>query len=231
MTTARRIITRALQKNGVLTKSESPSSDETNDALDVLNDILALWSNEFGMIYARSWENFPITAGTGEYTIGTAATFNTSKPLFVVQAHVRQGTTDYPLDPVTDEAYNGGISDKATQGTPRFYNFDNAYPTAKIRLWPVPETSYTLYLLLEKELSTFTLNQTVDLPPGWKPALIDELAIKTAPEYGQPVTDDMRIAAKSSKYAIKTATMRTRSMDANPPALSNRLNIYSGWFH
>ena len=51
MTTASDIIKKAMQKVGVLTKSESPSSDESADGLDSLNDLLSSWSNESMFIY------------------------------------------------------------------------------------------------------------------------------------------------------------------------------------
>lgn len=231
MTTGLEIITKALQKNGVLVKSEAPAADEAQDGLDALNAMISAWSNDAMMIYARTSDNFPITSGVGTYSIGTAQTFNTTRPIFIVEAHVRQNTTDYPLAPISDEAY-GRIMNKDTQGTPRFINYTNGYPTATIKLWPVPETSYTLYLTSEKELTSFTLAGTVSLPPGWEQALIYNLAVILAPDYGEAVNQTSLALttqiADASKKAIMRTIMRNRSMDA--PPRSWRGNFYNGYF-
>jgi hypothetical protein len=228
MTTALDIITKALQKNGVLVKSETPASDEADDALDTLNAMISAWSNDSMFIYARTEENFPLVAGTATYTIGTSQTFNTARPMELISSYVRQGVTDYNLTKIPDETYYG-IIDKSTRSIPRFINFTNGFPTATIKLWPVPDTTYTIYLLTEKELSSFTLNQTVSLPPGWEQALIYNLAVLLAPEYGQPVDQSVTEIAERSMGAIKRTIMKNRSMDANPISI-RKSNIYNGGF-
>lgn len=227
MTTALDIVTKALQKNGVLTKSETPSADEVNDGLSTLNAFVSSLSNDSMMIYARTIDNFPLVAGTAEYTIGTSQTFNTTRPMFIVEAHVRQGTTDFYLKVIPDETY-AGIMDKTASSTPRFLNFTNGFPTATIKLWPVPDISYTLYIMSEKELSSFTLNQTVSLPPGWEQMLIYNLAVLTAPEYGQPLDQSVAAIASSSLAAVKRTIMKNRTMDA--PPVRPMGNFYNGYF-
>lgn len=228
MTTGLEIITKALQKNGALVKSEVPAADEAVDGLSSLNAMVSSWSNEAMLIYARTEDNFPLVAATATYSIGTSQTFNTTRPMLIVEAHVRQGTFDYPLTIISDEDYMG-IVDKSEPGTPRFINFTNGYPTATIKIWPVPNATFTLYLLTEKELSSFTLAGTVSLPPGWEQALIYNLAVMTAPEYGQQADPLILNIAADSKTAIKTAIMRNRTMDWPIPARISP-NIYNGGF-
>lgn len=228
MTTALDIITKALQKNGVLVKSETPASDEADDALDTLNAMISAWSNDSMFIYARTEDNFPLIAGTATYSIGTSQTFNTTRPMELVSSYVRQGTTDYNLTNIPDETYYG-IIDKSTRSIPRFINYTNGFPIATIKLWPVPDTSYTIYMLTEKELSAFTLNQVVSLPPGWEQALIYNLAVLLAPEYGQPLDKGVVEIAERSMGAIKRSIMKNRSMDANP-LIGVISNIYNGGY-
>lgn len=217
MSTALSIITKAMQKAGILTKSESPSADETADGLDMLNDMLSSWSNESLMIYARVTESFTLSGGTASYTIGSGATFNTSRPIEIVQAHVRQvgGNIDYPISMVSDEIYQG-ISDKTIQSIPYMLNYTNAFPTATINLFPVPDQAFALYLTSQKELTQFALSDVVSLPPGWKRALIYNLAIELAPEYGQQVDSVTMKIANDAKSAIASSVAIIRSMDAQP---------------
>jgi hypothetical protein len=227
MTTARTIIKKAMLKVGILTKTEEPSADEANDALDALNAMLSSWSNDAMLIYARTLENFPLVAGTATYTIGSSQTFNTTRPIFIVDSFVRSGSVDYDLTTITDERYNA-IELKTVQGIPEFINYTNGYPAGTIKLYPVPASNYTLYLNTEKELTSFTLDATVSLPPGWEQALIYNLAVLLAPEYGQEISQAVYQIAQDSKGAIKTAIMRNRTMDANPP-VNGTNNIYAGW--
>jgi hypothetical protein len=230
MVTARRIVKKALQKNGVLTMGEEPSAEMANDGLDALNAMLSSWSNDSMLIYARVRETFPLSANVGTYTIGPAKTFDTIRPMFIVDAFVRQNTVDYDMSVVPDEVYDGIIV-KTQNGIPDLLNYSNEYPTANIRLWPVPSTAYILSITSEKELSQFTLDDEVDLPPGWELALIYNLAILIAPEYGQPVDPVVVEVAQKSKGAIQTAIMRNRTMDAQAAGQGRRNNIYSGGYN
>lgn len=228
MTTALGIITSAMRKNGALTKNETPSSDEANDGLEMINDFLSSLSNDTSKVYARAVEGFPLVGGTASYTIGTGATFNTTRPIKIISAYVRNGTTDDPIEIVTDQDY-ALITVKTTQGTPSYLNYDNNFPTATIKLYPVPDSSDTLYLVSEKELTTITnLNTTISLPPGWKRMLIYNLAVEMAPEYGQPVTAELAEIASQSLSSVKRAILASKTIDV-PRYLDANRNIYSGY--
>lgn len=228
MSTALGIIKSAMRKSGILTKTETPSSDESADALEMLNDLLASWSNDSMVVYARTIESFALTGGDNEYTIGSGADFNTTRPIKIISAYIRSGSIDYPLRILDDVNYSR-ITLKSTQATPsRYLNYDNGYPSAKIKLWPAPASADTLYLVTEKPLASFTLNETVDLPPGWRRALVYNLAMEIAPEYGQPVSQEIYAIAKDSKGEIRAAIMAARGMEWETGATGGD-NIYTGW--
>lgn len=227
-TTARTIIKKALQKIGALVKSEQPDDDEANDALDSLNAMLASWSNDALNIYARSWETFTLTGGQLKYTIGTGGNFNTSRPMQIIDCYLRSGDIDYGMSVVNDEIYDS-ITFKSLMGISEFLNYDNAYPLGNIRLYPVPSTNYTLFLLTEKELTEFaSLDTVLSMPPGTERALIYNLALELAPEYSQQPAPSIVKIASQSLGLIRTAVARVRGMDCYPNNLVVR-NIYSGW--
>lgn len=227
-TTALKLIKKAFQKAGILTKTQNPSADEANDALDALNGMIASWSNDSLMIYARAWETFPLT-GAQEYTIGPGGDFNTTRPIDIIAAYGKLGVTDYPIAVINDEAYNLAIAMKTTPGQPEWLNFDNGYPLPKIRLWPVGGASYSLFLLTEKPLSSFTdLNAVVDLPPGWERALIYNLAIEISGDYDQEVPESVAKIAVESKSMIQKAILKNHNLDCGPQMV-NPNNIYTGW--
>lgn len=229
-TSALDIITGAAKKIGVIFKSEVLDDDEANDGLITLNDMLDTWSNDNLTTFSYTLENFPLT-GAASYTIGTGGNFNTSRPINIVTAVVRIGTIDYDLAPITEEQYQLDIAFKGiTLQIPKFITYDNGYPLGIIKMYAVPTAGGTLYLQSNKPLSNLSaLTTAVDLPPGWKRALIYNLAIDIAPEYGAEVPAQVQQIAKSSLAAIKRSTAINNAM----PLMSDNVrsgNIFSGWY-
>lgn len=211
MTTATGLISSALKKLGVLTKSETADSDESADGLVALNNLLSSWSNESLFVYSRVTESFTLVAGTASYTIGTSQTFNTTKPILLVAAWTRSGTTDTPITVVSDEVYNA-FPNKTAQGIPEFVNFNNAFPSSTLRFYPVPASADSLTIVSEKPLVTLALTDTLSLPPGWERALTYALALELAPEYGLPVDPLVASTAREAKGLIAMAVSKTRPM-------------------
>lgn len=227
MATGLDLVKSSMRKIGAITKNETPSADEANDGIEVINQMLSSWSNFASNVYARTLENFTLTGGDGEYTIGSGANFNTARPIKIIAAYIRLSNIDHPLEIVTDEDF-AGISVKSQTGRPEVLNFDNGFANGTIKLWPAPDQAYTLYLLSEKPLGSVTLAGAVSFPPGWDLAIISNAAVLMAPEYGQPVTAELAELAKQSKASIKSAIFRNRPVDV-PRNVGNSGNIFSGW--
>jgi hypothetical protein len=226
MTTAFSIVKGAMQKLGVITKSETPSSDEADDGLVLLNDLISSWSTKSTIIMSRTLETFPLT-GAASYTIGIGGAFNTAPPVQIVRAYVRNGTLDTELLQITQESYEN-ITLKTQTGIPECFVYDNAYPLGTIKLYPIAQSGYTLYILTEKPLTQFsTLSTDVELPSGWRRALVSNLAIEMAPEYSQPVPPLLQQSAIESLGQIKRQIIKARSKNT-----INQIpkNIYTGWY-
>lgn len=227
MATGRDIINSTLRKIGFF-KSETPDADEINDALEALNQMIASWSNNGLLIYARVTENFTLTPNTAEYTIGSGADFNTDRPIHLVTAYIRNGGIDYDMSIIDDTVY-ANIPQKSTgSNIPRFINYDYAFPQGTLKLYPTPTAAYDIYLVSEKELSAFTLDGIVSLPPGWERAIIYNLAIELSPEYGQPIAPEVAKIANESLASIKRGVTRNRGADWGVGARARR-SILTGW--
>ena len=70
MTQAIDIISRALKDIGALEAGETPTPEASQDAFDMLNDMIDQWSNEPQMQFYKTEIIFPITSGQTQYTIG-----------------------------------------------------------------------------------------------------------------------------------------------------------------
>lgn len=228
-TTAQDVITSALKKLGVLFKNETPSDDESSDALTSLNNMIASWSNESLIIYADVKETFSLTSGVNSYTIGTGQTFNTDRPIAIKTATINLNNVDYQVDILPWDDYLAQISFKITGSTiPEIIAYDNAFPTGTIYVYPQPATSSaTLTLLSEKQLTAFaSLTTDVSLPPGFLRALTYNLAIEIASEFGAQPDPTVVAIASSSKGNIKRAALRAQPMTFEMDK-RRRYNIYA----
>ena len=71
------LISRALKDIGALEAGEIPTPDASQDAFDMLNDLIDQWSNEGMMVFNTTEIIFPLISGQIQYTIGpTPSTAN-----------------------------------------------------------------------------------------------------------------------------------------------------------
>ena len=231
MTTALNIIEGAARLIGVLNKGENLPADDAADGLVSLNDLLSSWSNDSLLCYVRTEESFPLVGGTNSYTIGVGQTFNTIKPIKILEAQIRDsGGIDYPVLVIGDEEYQNIALKSQQEPYPQYLNYNNGHPYGTISLYGTPSTNYTIRLLSEKALTSFPQTSTaVDLPSGWNRALRFNLAIEMAPEFGSKVDPLVVMGAKESKGYIKTAVLKNRPILA-PIQHARRPNILGGDF-
>ena len=207
--TARRLITRSLRDLGVLAIGETPTGAEAMDALDTLNELLESWSLERLMVYVITEVSKALTGGTASYTIGTGGSINTTRPLRIENAVVRDANNlDLPVQILTRDEFTR-IGLKQTQSTyPCWLYYDNAWSAGlgTITLWPVPSASdKSLRLWLWQPLpSVASLETSINLPPGYTRALRSNLAVELAAEYGQELDAALLGVAIDSKAVIKS---------------------------
>ncbi len=72
------IISRAMKDIGALAAGETPAPAESQDAFDMLNDMIDQWSNEQMMVYYKTEIIFTLTAGQTQYTIGPGGQVDSS---------------------------------------------------------------------------------------------------------------------------------------------------------
>ena len=227
--TALNIITGAMRKAGVLSRVESPSSDEANDALQTLNDIIGSLSNDGLFVYSETTESFTLSGGVSSYTIGSGGDFDTSRPLSILSMYYTDASgNDYIINQI-DQAEYAGITTKSQQGQPEYFYYDNGYSLGTIKLYPVPQEDYTLNIISLKAVDGFaSLSTAFDMPPGWGLFLTDALAISLAPEYGIQTPQETLLSYQNSLAALKKQKARMVSLNGNVNPQTR--NIYTGWF-
>jgi len=212
--TALDVIKDALRDLGVLGKAQTIDDDDAARALQRMNDMLDSWSIQPYAIYAWSDVTHTLVASTSSYTIGpSGADITAARPVQIKAAYVRDANSyDDPIDVISYRDYQG-ITDKTTGADyPNRLAYNPTHPSGTIYLWPVPDTAYTLHMIVEGLLTNLALTSTTfTFPPGYRMAVVSNLALKLAPMFGVQLTRELRETAKEALAMIKRANNRNRT--------------------
>lgn len=220
--TALDIIKRALRMLGVLAQGEELSPEDAQDALSVLNALLAEISNG-AMVYAKTLDAIALTAGQSSITVGPSGAIITDRPVRVLpESYIDLSGVSYPLSVLSLQQYNS-IAVKADGGIPSGIWVQPNMPDITVTLWPVPSQAMTLRLWSDKVVTSFPgLTSIVSLPPGYENALPSMLAVELAAEYEvQPPGAVLQAAARGRRVIKRT--------NWQPPLQS--FDVPGNWFN
>lgn len=231
--TANELISRSLRLLGVLGQGRRTlTANESSDGLEALNAMLEAMSLERMMVYQILKEDFPLVAGTADYSIGEGGTFNTVRPVKIDSAYIRDGDIDHPMQIIDNGAYDG-VAFKSASSIPQYLYFDPQYPLAYVRLLYAPNAAYTLYLNSWKQLQRFADGTTeLSLPPGYERMIVYNLAIELNAEYGSTIAPEVVAIATQSRAAIKRVNAPSPVADVSESFMfrggRGKRNIYTG---
>lgn len=234
--TGRDVISASLKLIGALAPGESLAANEATDGLATLNRMIGSWSNEKLTIFAKVREEFTLTANDGIYSMGSGADFNTTRPQFIENATIEDQsvspTVEYPLRILRSQDEWAGVAIKDLTSTyPQYLYAEGTFPNETINLWPVPTAANKLVLYTLKPLTEIsTLDTSLSFPPGYEEALVFNLALRLAPEYGRIARADVIAIATEGKAAIKRTNDKPRFLriDGIPAAKGSSFNIHTG---
>ena len=209
--TVEKIIKRALRLLGVYQSGENLPSSEFVDAVEALNALLGSWNNQRLLGPANARVTKVLAAGTVSYNVGTSQAINTPRPVRIDKAFVRDSNgNDIPLMQIGKTEYNE-IMDKDLQSSePGYFFYDATLPHGHIYLYPAPGAGYTLYLDIYYQFTTYSNpSDIVTLQDGMEEALVYNLAIRLATEWGKVASQEVRMIANETLRNIK----RTNSYD------------------
>lgn len=214
------ICTGALQNIGAVAIEETPTAAELNGAMNTLNNMIEAWNTEKLAVPGVRPETFALTPAKSTYTIGTGGDFNTTRPIRIVKARIKDAAgTEYSCEVTENYEYYAAIVVKSTQSVlPTLIYDDSNFPLKTLYFWPVPSSgSYSVVLWNMAQLSGFTsLADEVIVPPGYKRALEYNLSIELGPKYGKKATADLIQLAIMSKADIKRTNISIGELQADP---------------
>jgi len=199
----------ALRTLGVLALDQTPETTQYANALIKLNGLVGELRVKGLQIFQRTTYTMTLTNGISSYNIGTGLTLNTPYPLHLLQA-IRldaNSSTRVDMDIIANSNFNRLPSNSS--GVPIQITYQPKMNMGVVQLWPTPDnysaTNVTIQLTYLRPLEYFSSStDTADFPEEWVSAIIYNLAVRLAPEYGIPLQDRSLLIKEAETY-LKTA--------------------------
>jgi len=214
------IIKGALRELEAIGAGESPSPDEYADAVDCLNAMLLNWQADESFVNNLALQTFTLTAGTVEYTIGPTGDFVTlTRPLRILSAYITLDSTDYPMEILGIGDYYKINNKDAVTGPPCYLFYQPTGTVGTITLWPGPDTAYGLSIQVQPEFVPYANQDTaLGVSTEWYDAMIYNLAVRLAPQFGVPLKPSTAAFAKRSLERVQYLKHVAQKITPTPSA-------------
>jgi hypothetical protein len=192
--------------------------------------MLASWSTSSLLVPFRTSISKVLT-GAASYTIGTGGDINTTRPMFIDSAFIRQDGLDTPVYVSRDRGEYDRVYHKTLGDDPVLVYLEPTMPLATLYVWPVGDATWTLYLTSRGQLTAFPDTTTsVDLAPGYDLMIHSNLALQIAPMFEAKATPELAKVAKESMIQIKRLNRQSPIMeyDRAIPGSYGRYDIGAG---
>ena len=114
---------------------------ELQDGLESLNRMIDSWSLDSLMLYEVVREQFALTSGENPYTIGYGATWDTSRPLKIIDAYLvlNNGSipVSYPMMVMNYDDYNAVRLKTLSTNFPAYLYYQPSFPIAEVFIYPI----------------------------------------------------------------------------------------------
>lgn len=192
--TGRDIITQALVELGAISSGETPTGEETADALMRLNAMLKSWAGE-GNLFREETGTLVIPGGTGAGTL-PAGVRDVSSVRHVISPTYQRQLGEWNRG----QYYSMPNRAQTTSSGPTVYYIGKTVSGVTINVWPVPSSDITLELDYYRAAETVTdPSETVDIPEEWQEAAILGLASRCASMFGVTRADPNTVARVDGK--------------------------------
>ncbi len=197
-----------------ITPGQTASTDEVNTCQLELNALLGEWNAQALAVYSVAPITIAMVSGTADYTV-------TPRPVRVeawsMKSTSGQAQGGVPLDAV--QFAEIAVDRSAIGARVKALNYDAAYPTPSVHLYPKP-TGGTLELWVWEALAVITdFTLTLSYPPGYLQALTYNLAVALAGKFATRVPLDQSVIsmAAESKAALVSSNANQHH-GLTPPA-------------
>lgn len=240
--TGMKLITMALRLIQVCGATSTPSPEDAQLGLDILNQFIDDLRTHDAASPGLLRSQYPLTAGTSPYTIGDGGDFDQGWPEDIELASIYPNRADDPLNELpiavvpTWDAFQGICQKAGTSAYPTaiFYDRNCVAGLGQVHVYPVPTIDDAdLILYTPNMLGLFsTLTTRYQFKPGYVRMLRYNLAVELAPEFLVEAPDTVKRLASSSLANIKRANFRPKPavLDGSMPGMGRGrgFNVWTG---
>jgi hypothetical protein len=201
------LIEAAMRGLGVLSKGQSPDTEDLANGQEALSNIVALFQTMGMPLWSLRTLDIPLVENQDSYTIGVGQTIDEPFPLKIIQAWSEPtsgggrlpmtslGIYDFQLLPINNTA----------SGTPSQYTYQPFINYGILRVWPSPNSdavdNRTLTISYISPFEDFSsASDTPYFPREWNLAVIGALKVILAAEYGIPLNDRGMLKNEADMY-------------------------------
>lgn len=199
------IIKSALRKLGVIAQGQSPSAEDTTNAAMALNTVIAMLRTKGLPLWARRSYVLPMTANKTTYTFGVGQEIDTAYPVHLLQAIRKDANSGAPINMDIVPNYNFQSLPVQPSGPPIQVSYQPQVNSGVLSVWPTPDSysqsNVTITLTYQVPFQYFNSStDTLDMPEEWYLAVIYQLAVALAPEWGVPLPDRGELKQQAKTY-------------------------------
>lgn len=209
VTTARDLLTLALNDAGVVGIGQTAKAEDINKAFDRLNIMIAQWRRKRWLVY-RLVTTALTSTGAQSYTVGAGGDFNIARPDKLEDAFLRMLNTgpnqvDYPLTVLAAREDYNRVRVKSLVAFPTYVFYDPVYPTGVLYPWPIPSaTIYALHITTKQVLAAFAnLSDSINLPEEYHGALLYNMALRLRVAYRLPRDEKLEDLSRDALNVIR----------------------------
>lgn len=237
--TIRDLIATTLRRLRVTGAGETPDASDMNDALMSLKFMLNGWDTQMYLIPNVTTISFNILdTSYSFYTIGEykseeppANHIESHRVLDMLSLNIRsESGMDYQVNSMTLKQYQN-IPNKGNVAIPSRYYYEKNYPLGTINFDCAPSLGDSIIIKsltsLNDYVKSLTLSTEIELPSGYANAIMLNLCVEIAPEYGQELPASIGALALKAMRQIKKNNSRDLrlTMDSGLTAQTNRGNF------
>lgn len=197
MSTVNDLIHSSMRLIGAIAAGETLETNELNDALISLNQMLSSWNTEGASLVGRQRMTVGI-GGSNSYPLF-------QRPVKIDAASTSISGVDSALELVDAAGWEAiPVPEKSMQSIfIRKLYCDYLYPNSTVYIWPTPRLSGSLELWAYAVMTQFAnLTDTITMPEGYEAGLRWNLALNLAPEYGRPIDPSVAQLAQNFKASL-----------------------------
>lgn len=201
--TVRDIITLALKEAGVLGVGQTALAEDINDCLTLFQRMIAQWQKK-RWIVPSLYDLAMVGNGKVSNPIGPGQYWNAQRPdkiqaAYFIQSGVNAGANavSFNLIPIFSYENYAQLALKQLASWPQYFFYDNQYPNGNVFIWPIPDATYEIHLVLKSPigLAVELLNGNItNAGQGYTNGNYTAVPVQNLTGYGSGATLDITVA-------------------------------------